>query len=87
MEKAVDLFGQGRNEGDKCEFLCRIKNLFAADGKYVAGKLLKNTLIEMALKLDKDLIKLLLTSEKLKTIFLWRLKECLSLTRTSLSSS
>lgn len=51
-------------------FFAELKNLFAADGKYVAeGKLLKNTLIEMALKLDKDLIKLLLTSEKIKNYF------------------
>ena len=70
MEKAVDLFGQGRNEVINVNFFAELKNLFAADGKYVAGgKLLKNTLIEMALKLDKDLIKLLLTSEKIKNYF------------------
>ena len=44
--------------------------LLVKDERFVSeGKLLKNKIVESALKLDKDLIKLLLNSEKIKAHF------------------
>jgi adenine-specific DNA-methyltransferase len=47
-----------------------LKNLLQKDERLVSeGELLKNKIIELALKLDKDLIKLLLSDEKMKEVF------------------
>jgi len=48
-----------------------LKNLLKKDERLVddKGELLKNKVIELALKLDKDLIKLLLSDEKMKEVF------------------
>ena len=50
--------------------LDNFKNLLQKDERLVSkGELLKNKIIELALKLDKDLIKLLLSDEKMKEVF------------------
>lgn len=47
-----------------------LKNLLKKDERLVSeGELLKNKIIELALKLDKDLIKLLLSDKKMKEVF------------------
>jgi len=48
-----------------------LKCLFQKDERLVSseGELLKNKIIELALRLDKDLIKLLLLDEEIKTVF------------------
>jgi adenine-specific DNA-methyltransferase len=47
-----------------------LKKLLQKDERLVSeGELLKNKIIELALKLDKDLIKLLLSDEKMKEVF------------------
>ena len=50
--------------------LDNLKNLLQEDERLVSGgELLKNKIIELALKLDKDLIKLLLSDTKMKEVF------------------
>ncbi|MGC8616993.1 MAG: site-specific DNA-methyltransferase, partial [Desulfurella sp.] len=50
--------------------LDNLKILLQKDERLVSeGELLKNKIIEIALKLDKDLIKLLLSYEKMKEVF------------------
>jgi adenine-specific DNA-methyltransferase len=50
--------------------LDNLKNLLQKDERLVSkGELLKNKIIELALKLDKDLIKLLLSDKKMKEVF------------------
>ncbi len=47
-----------------------LKNLLQKDERLVSeGELLKNKVIELAIKLDKNLIKLLLSDEKMKEVF------------------
>ena len=47
-----------------------LKKLLQKDERLVSGgEILKNKIIELALKLDKDLIKLLLSDEKMKEVF------------------
>jgi len=52
-------------------FLRELENLLQKDKRLVDNKneLLKNKIIELALKLDKDLIKLLLSDTKMKEVF------------------
>jgi len=50
--------------------LDNLKSLLQKDERLVSkGELLKNKIIEIALKLDKDLIKLLLSDEKMREVF------------------
>jgi len=51
--------------------LNNLENLLKKDERLVSseGELLKNKIIELAIKLDKDLIKLLLTDERMKKVF------------------
>jgi adenine-specific DNA-methyltransferase len=50
--------------------LDNLKSLLQKDERLISkGELLKNKIIELALKLDKDLIKLLLSDEKMKEVF------------------
>jgi len=50
--------------------LHNLKNLLQKDERLVSeGELFKNKIIELALKLDNDLIKLLLSDEKIKEVF------------------
>jgi len=50
--------------------LDNLKNLLQKDERLVSkGELLKNKIIELAIKLDKDLIKLLLADKQMKEIF------------------
>ncbi|MFQ6066646.1 MAG: site-specific DNA-methyltransferase [bacterium] len=50
--------------------LDNLKTLLQKDERLVSeGELLKNKIIELALKLDKDLIKLLLSDKKMKGVF------------------
>jgi len=50
--------------------LHNLKTLFQNDEQLISeGELLKNKIIELALKLDKDLIKLLLSDKKMKEVF------------------
>jgi adenine-specific DNA-methyltransferase len=50
--------------------LDNLKNLLQKDERLVSeGGLLKNKIIELALKFDKDLIKLLLSDKKMKEVF------------------
>jgi len=50
--------------------LDNLKSLLQNDERLISkGELLKNKIIELALKLDKDLIKLLLSDEKMKEVF------------------
>lgn len=52
------------------KFLEELNSLLKKDERLVSDdKLLKNRIIELALKLDKDLIKILLTNEKIKEHF------------------
>ena len=54
----------------RTNLLNNLKNLLKKDERLVSeGELLKNKIIELALKLDKDLIKLLLSDEKMKEVF------------------
>ena len=47
-----------------------LKSLLQKDERFMSeGELLKNKIIELALKLDKDLIELLLSDEKIKEVF------------------
>ncbi|MCM8832237.1 MAG: site-specific DNA-methyltransferase [Candidatus Omnitrophica bacterium] len=47
-----------------------LKKLLQKDERLISeGELLKNKVIELAIKLDKDLIKLLLSDEKMKEVF------------------
>jgi adenine-specific DNA-methyltransferase len=56
--------------GMKMEMFESLKNLLEKDKRLVSdGKLLKNKIVELGLKLDKELIKLLLTDEKIKGFF------------------
>ena len=56
--------------GTKMEMFESLKNLLEKDERLVSdGKLLKNKVVELGLKLDKELIKLLLTDEKIKGFF------------------
>jgi len=51
--------------------LDNLKILLQKDERLVSeGELLKNKIIELSLKLDKDLIKLLLSDKKMKEVFL-----------------
>lgn len=51
--------------------LNNLKILLKNDERLVSdGELLKNKIIELALKLDKNLIKLLLSEKKMKKCFL-----------------
>jgi len=50
--------------------LDNLKSLLQKDERLVSeGELLKNKIIELALKLDKDLLKLLLSDKKMKEVF------------------
>ena len=50
--------------------LNNLKKLLQKDERLVnKGEILKNKVIELALKLDKGLIKLLLSDEKMKEVF------------------
>lgn len=50
--------------------LDKLKSLLQKDERLASeGELLKNKIIELALKLDKDLIKLLLSDKKMKQVF------------------
>ncbi len=50
--------------------LDNLKLLLQKDERLVSeGEILKNKVIELALKLDRDLIKLLLSDEKMKEVF------------------
>ncbi|HQH20216.1 MAG TPA: site-specific DNA-methyltransferase, partial [Candidatus Pacearchaeota archaeon] len=50
--------------------LDNLKSLLKKDERLVSeGELLKNKIIELALKLDKELIELLLSDEKIKEVF------------------
>jgi adenine-specific DNA-methyltransferase len=50
--------------------LDNLKTLLKKDERLISeGELLKNKVIELALKLDKELIKLLLSDEKIKEVF------------------
>ena len=54
----------------KTNLFDNLKNLFQKDERLVSkGELLKNKIIELALKLDKDLIKLLLSNNEMKKEF------------------
>ncbi len=60
------------NEGfsERTNLLDNLKNLLQKDERLVSeGALLKNKTVELALKLDKELIKLLLSDEKMKEVF------------------
>ncbi len=57
-------------EKDKMTLIEKLKELLKEDERLVSnGKLLKNRIVEFALKLDKDLIKLLLKSDRIKQHF------------------
>ena len=54
----------------RINLLDNLKTLLQKDDRLTSeGELLKNKIIELALKLDKDLIKLLLSDEKMKEVF------------------
>lgn len=54
----------------RTNLLDSLKNLLQRDERLSSeGELLKNKIIELALKLDKDLIKLLLSDKKIKEVF------------------
>ncbi len=62
----------GQKEGgeSKASLLEELKSLLKKDERLVSeDKLLKNRIVELALKLDKDLIKLLLSNKKIKEHF------------------
>jgi len=55
---------------EKENLLNNLKSLLQKDERLVSeGELLKNKVIELAIKLDKDLIKLLLTDKQMKEVF------------------
>jgi adenine-specific DNA-methyltransferase len=57
-------------EPSKSSLLEKLKNLLQKDDRFSAeGQLLKNSIVEHALKLDKDLLKLLLSSRQTKEHF------------------
>jgi adenine-specific DNA-methyltransferase len=57
-------------EASKTSLLEELKGLLQKDDRFTAeGQLLKNVIIENALKLDKDLIKLLLSNNRFKEHF------------------
>jgi adenine-specific DNA-methyltransferase len=57
-------------EASKTSLLEELKGLLQKDDRFTAeGQLLKNVIVENALKLDKDLIKLLLSNNRLKEHF------------------
>ena len=62
---------QSIKEGEpKITLLEELKLLLEKDGRLVSeGKLLKNRIVELALKLDKDLVKLLLSNERIREHF------------------
>ena len=50
--------------------LNNLKNLLKKDERLISeGELLKNKIIELAIKLDKDLIKLLFADKRIKEVF------------------
>ena len=50
--------------------LDNLKNLLQKDERLVSeGELLKNKVIELAIKLDKDMIESLLSDEQMKAVF------------------
>ncbi|MGB9706904.1 MAG: site-specific DNA-methyltransferase, partial [Microgenomates group bacterium] len=52
------------------DLLDNLKKLLQKDERLVSeGEILKNKIIELAIKLDKDLIKLLLSDKKMKGVF------------------
>ncbi len=58
--------------------LNNLKSLLQKDDRLTSeGELLKNKIIELALKLDKDLIKLLLSNKKMKEVFFAEIEETL----------
>ncbi len=58
--------------------LNNLKSLLQKDERLASeGELLKNKIIELALKLDKDLIKLLLSDKKMKEVFFAEIEETL----------
>jgi len=58
------------NRGDDMTLIEELKDILKSDEKLVSnGQLLKNLIVELALKLDKDLIKLLLKNNKIKEHF------------------
>jgi len=55
---------------EKTSLLDELKTLLGKDERFIAdGQLLKNTIVEHGLKLDKDLIRLLLSNNRLKEHF------------------
>ena len=55
---------------EKTSLLDELKGLLGGDKRFIAdGQLLKNTIVEHALKLDKDLIRLLLSKKRIKERF------------------
>jgi len=55
---------------EKTSLLDELKTLLGKDKRFIAdGQLLKNTIVEHALKLDKDLIKRLLSKKRIKEHF------------------
>jgi len=62
---------QSIKEGEpKITLLEELKLLLEKDGRLISeGKLLKNRIVELALKLDKDLVKLLLSNERIREHF------------------
>ena len=57
-------------EGWKMILLEELKSVLKEDKRLLSdNKLLKNRIVELALKLDKDLIKLLLSNKKIKEHF------------------
>lgn len=62
----------------RTNLLDSLKTLLQKDERLVSeGELLKNKIIELALKLDKDLIKLLLSDKKMKEVFFADVDEAL----------
>lgn len=63
---------------NKPNLLDELKGLLQKDDRFTAGgQLLKNTIVEHALKLDKDLIKLLLSKKRIKEHFFADIDETL----------
>ena len=55
---------------EKISLLDELKKLLQKDKRFIAdGQLLKNTIVEHALKLDRDLIRLLLSKKRIKEHF------------------
>ena len=61
------------------DILSKVKETLKKDNRLTAedGSLLKSKIIELTLKLDKDLLTLLLTDPELKTIFFVQINETL----------